>query len=538
MKLIVRYGSLLALTAFFTGLLSHAQISPGDLAKVHSHLEGLSNCTKCHILGEKVSSGKCLDCHTELKSRIAQKKGYHASAGVRSKECIACHSDHHGVNFQIIRFDKEKFNHNLTGYPLTGTHAKKLCADCHKAEFIRDPAVKRKKFTYLGLGTTCLTCHTDYHRQTLPANCSECHDQSSFKPATKFNHDRAAFRLTGKHTDVPCISCHRITLKNEQKFQEFKGIPFGNCSNCHRDPHGNKFGPNCSQCHSEQSFSAIRETGNFNHDLTGFRLEGKHLRVACATCHKSKLTTPLKHEKCTDCHKDYHQGQLSNQGISPDCSSCHSVNGFAGSTFTIERHNRGLFPLAGAHLAVPCFGCHKKNTAGTDTIWRFRDVGKTCGDCHENIHKGYISDPFMPGGDCRHCHDESRWNSVSFDHSTTRFALEGAHAEQGCWKCHFRKDDAGKARQRFSGLPVSCSFCHADHHSGQFDAVGVTDCGRCHDSRAFKPASRFDHDRTLFKLEGRHKEIACEKCHKTIRIKGNSVVLYKIKEFRCEDCHQ
>ena len=47
-----------------------AQISPGDLAQPHAHLEGMSNCTKCHILGEKVSNDLCLDCHTELKTRI------------------------------------------------------------------------------------------------------------------------------------------------------------------------------------------------------------------------------------------------------------------------------------------------------------------------------------------------------------------------------------------------------------------------------------------------------------------------------------
>ena len=36
----------------------YAQISPGDLAKVHSQLEGMTNCTKCHTLGDKVSNDK------------------------------------------------------------------------------------------------------------------------------------------------------------------------------------------------------------------------------------------------------------------------------------------------------------------------------------------------------------------------------------------------------------------------------------------------------------------------------------------------
>jgi len=55
-----------------------AQISPGDLTKSHAQLEGMLNCTKCHVLGDKVSNDKCLECHKELKARIDQKKGYHA----------------------------------------------------------------------------------------------------------------------------------------------------------------------------------------------------------------------------------------------------------------------------------------------------------------------------------------------------------------------------------------------------------------------------------------------------------------------------
>ncbi len=43
-----------------------AQISPGALSSPHSHLEGISNCTQCHELGNKVSDNKCLACHTEI----------------------------------------------------------------------------------------------------------------------------------------------------------------------------------------------------------------------------------------------------------------------------------------------------------------------------------------------------------------------------------------------------------------------------------------------------------------------------------------
>ena len=51
-----------------------AQISPGDLSNPHSNLEGISNCTQCHVLGNKQTNEKCLACHTEINERISAKK--------------------------------------------------------------------------------------------------------------------------------------------------------------------------------------------------------------------------------------------------------------------------------------------------------------------------------------------------------------------------------------------------------------------------------------------------------------------------------
>ena len=191
----------------FIALKSIAQISPGELSKVHSHLEGISNCTKCHVLGEQLSNNKCLDCHTELKERILLNKGYHASIDVKGKECATCHSDHHGLNFQIVKFDEKNFKHYLTGFNLTGAHAKKTCKDCHNAKHITNPKINAKKFTYLGLNINCVNCHTDYHQKTLSTNCINCHDGNAFKPASKFNHASAKYKLSGKHLRHEEVRC-------------------------------------------------------------------------------------------------------------------------------------------------------------------------------------------------------------------------------------------------------------------------------------------------------------------------------------------
>ena len=71
-------------------------------------------------------------------------------------------------NFQIMRFDPSKFQHELTGFKLEGTHSKQQCNACHTSKFITNQKLKSKSAHYLGLNTKCISCHTDYHQKTLP----------------------------------------------------------------------------------------------------------------------------------------------------------------------------------------------------------------------------------------------------------------------------------------------------------------------------------------------------------------------------------
>jgi nitrate/TMAO reductase-like tetraheme cytochrome c subunit len=507
------------------------QLSPGDLSKPHEKLEGISNCTQCHVLGNKVSGEKCLACHTEIQSRIANQKGYHSSAEVRGKECYACHSEHNGKNFQLIRLDTAKFDHNLTGFNLSVPHDKKGCRDCHTAKFISEPKLKNNKTTYLGVKTDCLNCHADYHKSTLSPDCLICHNPAAFKPAAKFNHNNAKFRLLGKHTSVDCIKCHKVETLERKKYQEFKGLQFSNCTSCHKDPHKNQFGQNCRQCHSEESFQVVKGGNNFDHSKTAFKLEEKHLTVSCKSCHKNKLTDPLKFAKCTDCHIDYHKSQFAKNGVSPDCAQCHTVKGFNQFSYTIEQHNNAVFTLKGSHLAVPCTDCHKKQET-----WNFRNIGSKCKDCHKDIHQQYIQAKFYPEANCLICHKEEKWSDVAFNHTGTSFALTGAHVGLNCRKCHFKDVSSTVTQQKFTGLSAECSSCHTDNHYKQFEKNGVTDCSRCHVATNWK-LTKFDHNTAAFKLDGKHINVPCSKCHKPQQEGSVIYTKYKLKEYKCESCH-
>jgi hypothetical protein len=316
-----------------------------------------------------------------------------------------------------------------------------------------------------------------------------------------------------------------------KKFQEFRGVQFNTCTNCHKDPHNNQFGQNCNQCHSEESFQLVKGIDKFDHNKTNYKIEGKHIGINCKACHKTKFTDPLKYAKCNDCHSDYHKKQFVKNGVTPDCSKCHDEKGFTLFSYTIEQHNLSTFPLAGAHMAIPCYECHKKQET-----WNFREIGKNCVDCHEDLHEALIQAKYYPGSDCKTCHNENRWGDVAFDHSKTEFKLEGDHKKQGCRACHFKQDLYGISLQKFSGLSVNCSECHIDKHFKQFEKSGQTNCEGCHDTENWK-ASKFDHNTAAFKLDGKHINVPCAKCHKPTNEGSINYVKYKLKEFKCESCH-
>ena len=590
----------------------YGQISPGDLSSAHADLEGMTNCTQCHDIGKKVSNQKCLDCHKEIQSLIGKNKGYHAHPTVKRQDCFECHSDHHGRNFDMVRFDEGKLDHSLTGYKLEGKHKIIDCRECHVPENIADKEIRKRKDTYLGLDQECLSCHDDFHQQTLSQNCLECHNMDSFVPASEFDHNKSDYPLTGKHMEVDCIACHKETTRNGKPFREFTDIDFSDCKSCHTDPHrkqlqgacaqchvetaftdfigkGNfnhdrtsfelkgkhknvdcfachqrnsdpvvlfqdvlkvkesdcischtdkhegKYGLDCAQCHNESSFLSLNNMDFFDHNITDYPLEGKHVGVSCTECHVDRFSTPIDFTECKNCHQDYHNGEFIKNNNSPDCAECHSLNfGFDYSLYTVEKHQVSEFPLEGAHQATPCYACH---ISEDDERWTFANLGEDCKDCHINIHEGYISEKYYPENDCAACHQSEAWDRIQFDHSLTKWPLEGKHDTVSCKECHFEINENKDIKsQNFINLDTSCVSCHENIHGDAFAENGVTDCNRCHVTESWFP-EKFDHNNTAFRLEGAHAEVSCSSCHEIDLGNGQKEIRYKLNKLRCVDCH-
>jgi hypothetical protein len=499
-------------------------------------------CEKCHMPSQIVP-----DERTLIKMKDLSKSFFGLSP-----DCATCHKDPHKGqlgydcqrchNFVDWKAAKQ-FDHSKTRYPLTGLHIQVACEKCHKPD-VPGGAARYKDMNF----SSCAACHTDPHKGSFKQRCEECHTTAGWKkllPRFEFDHSKTKYPLLGKHLQVGCAECH---LKGDFK----KPLPFAECTDCHKpDPHKGQFVARpkkgeCAECHTvdgwKPSLFGLKE-----HTTSQYPLLGKHANVECAKCHipAGKDTVyKVKFAACQDCHKDAHDGQFASAPYQNRCESCHTVQDFHRSTFTIANHRKTHFALAGAHVAVPCNECHKIGAAGrTDKILPFHFQDQSCGACHTDPHHGEFKDRMArrradgtPLG-CEACHDVKSWTDITgFDHSKTKFPLLGTHRAVPCGACH--KAPTGSRQALFKGTSQICEDCHFEPHGAQFAKAGKTRCAECHNVQRWVP-STFNHDtRTHFPLTGGHAKVPCDKCHRETRIvEGKPVLFYKPTPVKCADCH-
>jgi hypothetical protein len=566
----------LILALGFLPTIVSAQISPGPLARAHKDLEGATRCTTCHKLGGELVF-KCLDCHTEITSRLAAHKGLHFSYGIpagSSRECTKCHSDHNGVDFPLLKWDPKNFDHKQTGYVLEGKHAGLECKKCHTPDHIsasERPLIKMKDLnrTFIGMAQACATCHKDPHSGRLGPNCAQCHNFTDWKNvAATFDHSKTRYPLTGQHAQVKCEKCHTPGPDNQPRYF---GLPFGKCNDCHNDPHKGSFQQTCQTCHTTASWKRVVTAGlnqSFDHSKTKYPLLGKHQTVECTACHaKGDFKKPLLFAKCMDCHKDAHNGQFVKRPDAGECSSCHEVTGWKPSKFDLKAHASTQYPLQGKHAKLECAQCHIPKAK--DTLYKVK-FGR-CLDCHHDEHQTqFAAAPWL--NECEKCHAVEGFKPSSFSlakHKQTRFQLTNGHLAVLCSDCHkpasafaaaslipasaavqaAPTEGAGspKTTAAYHFLERSCTTCHKDPHNNQFaermkalrgDGTRIG-CEACHSTKTWKDLTRFDHAKTKFALVGAHRAVACIDCHKPPNLETKLInVNFTEAPLKCEECHE
>jgi hypothetical protein len=453
---------------------THAQISPGELAEPHKSLEGVTKCLSCHALGSGPSAEKCLECHKEIMVQLDKKHGFHyRTVSVEKRACFECHGEHAGRDFELV------------------------------------------------------------------------HWQDGME---RFDHSQTGFMLEGKHASVKCRDCHKAALITSDRRKELKDVDLARtflglgdkCLSCHEDEHRGQLSPDCLKCHGLEAWKPV---ARFDHAKARFRLTGKHRDVACAKCHsmlqgapvgKTKRTAYVKYvgiefKQCVSCHKDVHNGKFGS-----DCERCHKTTGWREFIAGSFDHSKTRFPLKGRHASVACEKCHRDNAKTKKLVF------DRCEACHEDVHRGQFTRRADKGA-CEGCHSEDGFTPARFtvlDHEKTRYPLTGAHLAQPCVSCHKEEKASGGVYHRYTFKETNCEACHQDVHMAQFKkSKPVKDCETCHRTPAWNELV-FNHDKdTTYPLEGAHRRVSCEGCHKTV-FKGTvEYVRYRRLDHACKACH-
>ena len=499
-------------------------------------------CASCHVNNNynlQIAPTACgtAGCHATTWQQTNNPVHSTSGPAFALGNCANCHT--------TVGWDAASFDHSVTGFALMGTHATTPCAQCHVNN------------NYSLTTSDCMSCHASSWNTTqtlggavpnhitagFPSTasaCATCHTITKWSDG-KFDHSTTGFLLTNGHANVPCSSCHL----NGNYNLTIQPTDCGN-SQCHlttwqqtNNPVHSTSGPsftaaNCSKCHTTVGWDAA----SFDHSVTGFTLTGTHATTPCLQCHVNNnysLTT----SDCMSCHTaDWNKTQTAGGNVpnhvasnfpttAAACSSCHTITVWSDGKFD---HSTTGFPLTNSHQLAPagkvatCTQCH----IGGNYALNIQPTDCGNSGCHlttwqttNNPVHSTAGAPFA-ATNCSTCHNTISWNTATFDHSTTGWALTGVHATTPCTSCHVNNN------YTFTAANTDCYGCHQDKYNSTSTLGGAvpnhvaagfptSQCANCHTTTNW--TSTWSHNSTGFPLQNLHqfapagKIAACTDCH-------------------------
>ncbi|MFT5365329.1 MAG: hypothetical protein ACI8V2_000266 [Candidatus Latescibacterota bacterium] len=416
------------------------QMTRFPLMGVHAMVD----CQMCHVNQQQNEfvglSTDCYACHaTDFTSTRSPN---HVAAQI-DRGCEQCH----GVSTPAWK--PALFDHNETGFALTGAHTTTDCASCHVGG------------VFAGTATDCYSCHKPDFEQTkdpdhvaanFETDCQTCHTDVAWTPST-FDHNETNFALTGAHISTDCASCHVGGV--------FAGTAT-DCYSCHKpdfeqtkypDHIAANFETDCQTCHTDVAWTP----STFDHNQTGFGLVGAHTTVDCVSCHINGVFAGTPKD-CFACHQlDYERTKDPNHVLvqfSVQCLDCHTQVAWQPAQFD---HNLTEFPLTGAHIATECVSCHVNGV--------FANTPTECFTCHESDFQTSRDPNHVTAGfpqNCESCHTTRQWDPASFNHRSYFPIYSGEHRGEWdkCADCHTQPADF---------KVFSCITCH-EHRKSKMDS--------------------------------------------------------------------
>ncbi len=283
----------------------------------------------CFVLAAApVDAGAPAPKKLTLPTPMATMKSGHA----QDTKCAACHG--------TSGWTDVRFNHDRTGFPLTGQHHKAPCKSCHVVDF-KVPVPRG-----------CAGCHRDVHAGDLGARCEGCHDTTDWR--SRFDadaHRRTNFPLFGAHAAIPCVECHAEI--RERRFTRATV----ECAACHQADTAPLVGTAvdhtalgfeqrpCKECHGPLRFSPAQFP---DHDRCFPISAGDHAGIGCQVCHTTLRASAVSGSCATS---------------TAACTSCHEHACTPGvrATKTDQLHEKVDGYRCGDRF---CYDCHKPVGAG------------------------------------------------------------------------------------------------------------------------------------------------------------------------------
>jgi hypothetical protein len=378
-----------------TWLLGGIGFSPGPVSakslpgvvmeNYHSHADFESNCSLCHQPLKTSQAALCMQCHTDIASQVNTRTGLHGRLA-NADQCAACHAEHKGRNFDPTQAAILNFDHNLTGFQLSGKHGQIACNQCHTNN------------RYNQASAACVSCHQEpqVHTGMFGTDCQTCHSNVAWQAASfqgkVFDHASTNFSLALHATDysgkaIACATCHQGDVTQSATQTQTCIACHGAHDNAFMQQHQATFGPQCMTCHDGKD-----RLHGFTHQAV-FPLTGTHAALQCADCHANGRfrNTPAT---CSGCHREppIHAGFF---GLK--CEYCHTTIAWQPAlltehTFPLDHGGQGEVTCTtchtGKYTAYTCYACHDHQpqaiTASHASLNLTPERLAACTDCHLN----------------------------------------------------------------------------------------------------------------------------------------------------------
>jgi len=302
-----------------------------------------------------------------------------------------------------------KFDHDNTGFIISGAHQRQACDACHI------------KGVFKGTPTSCQGCHAGGLVNARPKSnnhiqsnnmCDDCHTENIFANARM---DHAA--ITGS-----CASCHNgVTATG-------------------KSPNHIRSNNLCEDCHSTRAWSPVR----LDHSAVTGTCSSCHNGVIATGKHPTHTVTP---NTCEDCHNtsNWNVARFDHSGISQPCANCHLKDR----------------PPSPHTTNNDCAACHTPTNWLNVTNFDHGSVAPgTCAQvgCHINDkNPGHFNTSLS----CDACHSTSGWRiAVRYSHTTPNYPTPDHPSNVTCTTCH--TTNSSTIVWENASYKPDCAGCHAD----------------------------------------------------------------------------